>query len=584
MESILSPSAETAKQKFCVEMMKGLDTQRQNEQFCDVILEVGSGDDQARLKAHRIVLCAGSPFFDNALNSDMKEKKEGLIRLEETSKAVMEEVLEYLYTGHVDIKEHNAYELLAQSDYFLIPSLKLSSSKFILQTLSLSNCIGVYYLAVKYRCEDLQKGAKDFILANFLPVSETEDFLNLSSQQVEEWISRDEIIINGEEEVFEVIVKWVEKNGSRKHQCFYELFQHVRLVYVPLNYLTKVILPHRFVKSRKRCSDLVLDAIDSISEGTEERFFSQSARNCLKTHEDVIAACGKKRTLCYHPSENKWYELAGLLPPHNPYSYATTTCHGKLYVVGGNVNSSTYSRYEPSLNLWTSGKAPESDVSGGCAAAVTLQGFLYVIGGKDKDEKRLSTVQKFNPDTHIWQDVSSLGGPRSSVCAVADGNYLYAIGGVNATGKFLNTVERFDPRNNTWDEICSTLARRRHAGGAAVSQRVFVFGGLAEQSTADPCEMYDPTTNKWTGIPGGVSLRGYASAVSFKGKIYVFGGIRSEELERGEEMSLQVYDVNNNTHTCVWEKHIRTFFSRFFKMSRLRILRDVLATCKEVKP
>ena len=70
------PITETAMQQFCVEMMKRLDIQRRNEQFCDMILEVGSGDDQARLKAHRIVLCGASPFFYNALNSDMKEKEE----------------------------------------------------------------------------------------------------------------------------------------------------------------------------------------------------------------------------------------------------------------------------------------------------------------------------------------------------------------------------------------------------------------------------------------------------------------------------------------------------------------------------
>ena len=119
-------------QLFCVEMMKRLDFQRKNEYFCDVILEVGSGDDQARLKAHRIVLCAASPsFFYNALNSDMKEKKKGVIRLEETSKALMEEVLEYLYTGHVVISEENAYDLMAVADYFLLPSLKALSGKVI---------------------------------------------------------------------------------------------------------------------------------------------------------------------------------------------------------------------------------------------------------------------------------------------------------------------------------------------------------------------------------------------------------------------------------------------------------------------
>ena len=122
MDSLLQPLAETENQTFCFEMMKRLDIQRRNKHFCDVILEVGSGDDQARLKAHRIVLCAASPFFYNALNSDMKEKKKGVIRLKETSKAVVEEVLEYLYTGHVEINEQNDNDLMSVADYFIIQS------------------------------------------------------------------------------------------------------------------------------------------------------------------------------------------------------------------------------------------------------------------------------------------------------------------------------------------------------------------------------------------------------------------------------------------------------------------------------
>ena len=564
MDSVALPAVEASKQQFCVEMMKGLDTLQKNDQFCDVILEVGSDDDQARLKAHRLVLCAASPFFDNALNSDMKEKREGVIRLEETSKAVMEKVLEYLYTGHVGINESNAHELLAKADYFLIPSLKVLSSKFLMQTLSLSNCIVAYYLALKYRCEELLKGAKNFVHANFIAVAETEEFLNLSSEEVQEWISSDEVIIKGEEVVFEVVVKWMDMNGCRKNlQCFYDLFQHVRLVYLPLHYLSKVILPHRFVKARKKCLDLALDAINCISEGTEEHSFTQSPRKCLKTHEDVIVACGHRKTLCYLPSEDKWYQLADMLSPHNPYCHTLSTCHGKLYLIGGNLCSDTSERYEPSLNLWTSGKAPESDVSEvkGCSAAATLQGFLYVVGGKSisNDGKRLSTVQKYNPDTNIWQDVSSLSSPRASVCAVADGRYLYAIGGMSETGKFVKIVERYDPTNNTWDKRCSTLAKRRHATGAAIKQKVFVFGGLSEQSAADSCEVYDPATNIWTGIPNAVAPRGYASAVSFKEHIYVFGCFQSED-GSSEEMSLQAYDVENN----VWIPLIRPFASRFF--------------------
>ena len=215
---------ETDMQQFCVEMMKRLDIQRRNEHLCDVILEVGSGDDQARLKAHKIVLSAASSFFYNALKSEVKEKKEGVIRLAETSKAVMEEVLEYLYTGHVDVTQHSAFDLMAAADYFLIPSLTALSSKVMRQAFSLSNCIMDYYSAMKYRREALQVEARGFILANFVAVAETEDFLNLSSKQVEEWISSDEIIVKGEEEVFEVrievLLKWVEKNSCRSRQSF----------------------------------------------------------------------------------------------------------------------------------------------------------------------------------------------------------------------------------------------------------------------------------------------------------------------------------------------------------------------------
>ena len=64
MDYILEPITESEERNFCVEMMKRLDIQRRNEQFCDVILEVGSGDDQARLKAR--VMCSKSVLLQRS--------------------------------------------------------------------------------------------------------------------------------------------------------------------------------------------------------------------------------------------------------------------------------------------------------------------------------------------------------------------------------------------------------------------------------------------------------------------------------------------------------------------------------------
>ena len=217
MDSCLEPISATEEHPFCAEVMKRLDIQRRNELFCDVIIEVGSGDDiKARLKAHRNVLSSAGPFFFNALNSDMKEKQEGVIRLKDASKAVMEKVLDYLYTGQVEIHKEIAYDLFIQADYFLLPNLKALTSKFIVEALDITNCIMAYHFAIKYKDDELLKGAKEFILENFLAVAGTDDFLDLSIEEIEEFISSDKAVVKEEEDVFRVIVKWMENSGNEQ--------------------------------------------------------------------------------------------------------------------------------------------------------------------------------------------------------------------------------------------------------------------------------------------------------------------------------------------------------------------------------
>lgn len=406
-------------------------------------------------------------------------------------------------------------------------------------------------------------------------MTRSEDFLSLSIKQVEEWVSSDEIIIAGEEKVFEVIVRWFEGNEKNKQEKFLNLFRHLRCVYVPRDYVFNVMLPHPLVKENLDCSNLVLDAMKLAFNGSEECFFAQPPRNCLKTHEDAIVVIGPWAKFCYLPSQDgqkKWHELEYAL---RGSVHSVSAFHGNFYVIGCDNHAQ---RYDPTLNVWTPIKAPGKVTQK--SAAVTLQGFLYVVGGNDKYENPLSTVQKYNPDTNLWQEVSSLSYPRSNICAVADGSFLYAIGGIGATRRYLDIVERFDPKTNTWDKLPSTLAARGGAGGAAIKQKVFVFGGLHSMSAVgEPCEMYDSATNMWTGIPSTISPRCHASAVSFKWKIYVFGAFQNEQNRR--ETSLQVYDTDNNK----WESctHVSpSLFREDSKITCLRISKNTLAKCSAI--
>ena len=65
------------------------------------------------LTTHKAVLATASLFFLSLLTSDMRESKEHLIRieLEETTASVMEDVLQFIYTGNVSVTEENAHNL-----------------------------------------------------------------------------------------------------------------------------------------------------------------------------------------------------------------------------------------------------------------------------------------------------------------------------------------------------------------------------------------------------------------------------------------------------------------------------------------
>ena len=152
------------------------------------------------------------------------------------------------------------------------------------------------------------------------------------------------------------------------------------------------------------------------------------------------------------------------------------------------------------------------------------------------------------------------------------------IGGTDKTGQYLNIVERFDPRKTTWENLPPMLARRTNAGGAAIKQRLFVFGGLHQHSTdRDSCEVFDPATDMWSSIPSQFTLSQPTSAVSFKGKIYVF----TADASLSESEKFQVYDADQNQ----WEPckfAVQYTHYELYKLSCVRVSKNALSKYRKV--
>ena len=68
-----------------------------------------------------------------------------------------------------------------------------------------------------------------------------EEFLNLEAEEVERWISSDEISVAVEADVFKIVSKWIEQDKKQRKASFQQLFLHVRLAFLSRDFLLDVV-------------------------------------------------------------------------------------------------------------------------------------------------------------------------------------------------------------------------------------------------------------------------------------------------------------------------------------------------------
>ena len=503
------------------------------------------------MRVSRDEIAASSDFFSTLLNSDMRENKEGTVRLEHITESCMRDVLEFIRSGSVEITTpENAKELIEVAEYLLLNRLKTFSEKYLVQeTLTSSNCMSVYYFAEQYRCQELTIKTRQFILSNFAAVSESQDFLSLDNQQVEEWISSDDVAVSTEDVIFKAIVRWIQHCKSERKGKFEELFRYVRLSFVSRDYLLSDVLANDLVSGCSNCLKVAKDAV-------EGKCSFQSPRVWTDTH--LVVYMGKE-TFCYEPDGDNWYKLADThLTYTNTNPYKMCSCQGKLYVFPSSlyVCGEKAEMFDPSLNGWTTFDCPTGQTSKAICGLAVVRGQLfavyqyYFISGDLlslhlwlQPDSRSFHVSKYNFKSNTWTDFHCNGSKpvaASCPCIVAMDRYLYVIGGLMLTdSKTILPPYRLDTMtlhpgmrdggNQGWDRLTEMKVPRWGACGTAAHGKIFIAGGsLAsegpERYPTSTCEVYNVEADEWQLIASLNSPRISGSMVYLKGILYVVGG------------------------------------------------------------
>ncbi|HKP38464.1 MAG TPA: kelch repeat-containing protein [Pyrinomonadaceae bacterium] len=221
----------------------------------------------------------------------------------------------------------------------------------------------------------------------------------------------------------------------------------------------------------------------------------------------------------YDSANDRWTNRAPMLTARG--GHGAGTLNGNLYVVGGRTDcdrtTTSVEVYDPRTNQWSDRAPLPSAREGPVVAAVN--GRLYAIGGSDHGQS-VAFNTEYDPAADRWIERAPLPTPREYAAAVVVNNLIYVIGGGRGPAEMRSLVV-YDPVSDRWSAKAPMPVGRLQFGAAVLNDRIYVFGGVGNNGQVDA---YDPATDSWSTGPSMPSMRTGLGATSFNGSIYFAGG------------------------------------------------------------
>ena len=467
-------------------LLSSVHTLRERKGLCDITLCA----EEQYISAHKVILAAGSPYFNAMFTNNHRESVASSIDLNGIDAYTLELLVDFIYSSSLEIKEDNVQNLLAGASLLQLPSVVEACCRFLKSRVCADNCLGIAAFADLHGCTELHKYAWMFAIENFNEVVGTEEFLVTPAPLLIELLKCEDLQIRSEEEVLDCVLHWLHHDEEERSAMAVGALEHVKLPLVPW----------------KSLHDKV-NQFESLSHSS----VCQNYLDGVKSHQS-------------RPGSPKPHATAFSLAQYVPRRSVGRNMF--IYAVGGETTPGrttvgSIEQFNPTKNTWqelTSMKTCRRGVG-----VAILNGYLYAVGGSDGIHA-LKLAEKYDPTCDTWTQVADMNENRSSVAAAALGEYFYAIGGYTGVTSCLQSVERYDPITDVWTYVASMTVPRSMACACSMNGRIFMVGGYDGVSDLKSCEMFDPDTDKWTLMGNMQTRRCMAGVAVVDGLLYVAGG------------------------------------------------------------
>ncbi|XP_074096032.1 kelch-like protein 18 [Cotesia typhae] len=519
---------------------------RRTGKLCDVTLKV---EDQS-FSAHRVVLAATIPYFHAMFLNNMVESKLSEITLQGFESMALEALINYAYSGRIVLNKTNVQSIMVGASFLQLQSVRDACADFLKSHLHPNNALGISLFADRLNCSSLVEESTKYIQQYFHQVSLSDEFLVLSVTDLKELISKDDLYVMSESQVFEAVIRWIKHNVEERLILLPKLLILVRLPLLSPEYLVDHVAKEDLIRRSHECRDL-LDEAKDCHLMPERKHLLESyrfrPRVCTNIVGHIFAVGGLTKygnslstVEVYDSAKGIWRKSEAMTMDRSRVGVAVH--QNKLYAFGGYngiERLATVEVYHPALKIWKI-IAPMHHKRSAVGSAA-LNDYIYVCGGYD-GVISLNIVERYCPKTDKWQLLRPMNKHRSAGGVVAFDGYIYALGGHDGLSIF-DSVERYDPQTGLWTTVKPMLTRRCRLGVSTLNGKLYVCGGYDGSTFLQSVEVYDPIKDTWEYIAPMNMMRSRAALVSNMGKLWAIGGYDGVS----NLSEVEVYDPQTNS-------------------------------------
>jgi len=220
--------------------------------FNDVIIEAGIES----IPANRMILACYSTFFKSMFLSPMKERYQNTVEIKDFDGKAVKHVIEYIYTGHIDINTNNVLILLGIADFLQVEDVKKMCFNFMEASLTVDSCLDVMKASILYNYPSVQQ-TYQYISDNFDEIVQGDKFKQLSKDEMTSLHANLNRRTVQETSLYTGIINWVKHEQSREEE-FVSFFLSLDFQKLPSEFVASKISEESLVKVNNNCLNAVV--------------------------------------------------------------------------------------------------------------------------------------------------------------------------------------------------------------------------------------------------------------------------------------------------------------------------------------